>query len=306
MKKEMQQLKANCDGLNLEVMTMAPDTPPKAVMVIHHGMCEHKERYTWFMKQMTEAGYACVIADMRGHGASVADKGDLGYFNGTGTRGVLLDLHQILYFARETFPDLPVILFGHSMGTLVVRDYIKAHDFGLAAVILCGAPCKNGAAGLACGLTKAMSVFPGARHRSTLLYNMALGSYDKAFRKERKQNGWLSVDQKVCDLYDRDELCGFPFTVDGYRCLTGLLAEVYSKKGWEVTNPELPILVIAGGSDPVIGGVKGFRHTVHFLRGRGYERVRGKLYTGYRHEILNDYCREQVVKDMQLWLQKNL
>lgn len=306
MKKEIHKLQSNCDGLELEVMTVVPDVNPQAILVINHGMCEHKERYLWFMKKMTESGYACVIADMRGHGASVSNEADLGYFNGTDTKGVVLDLHQVVYFAKEMFPGLPTVLFGHSMGSLVVRAYMKAHDFDLAAVILCGAPCNNAAAKLAHGLTRIMSVAPGSHHRSNLLYQLALGSYDKAFRKERKQNGWLSVDQEVCDLYDADPLCGFPFTVDGYRTLTGLISEVYEKKGWEVTDPQLPILLIGGGSDPVIGGAKGFRHTVHFLRSRGYENVRGKLYTGYRHEILNDSCREQVVRDISIWLKQNI
>lgn len=306
MKKEIHRLQANADGLILEVMTVIPDESTKAVLVINHGMCEHKERYLWFMKQMAAQGYACVIADMRGHGASVLSEKDLGYFNGTDTKGVVLDLHQVVYFAKELFPDLPVILFGHSMGSLVVRDYMKAHDFDLAAVILCGAPCHNPAAKGAYLLTRVMSVVPGSHHRSHLLYQLALSGYDRAFKKERKQNGWLSVDQKVCDLYEADSLCGVPFTVDGYRTLTGLISEVYDKDGWDITNPQLPILLIGGGSDPVIGGVKGFRHTVHFLRGRGYEKVRGKLYPGYRHEILNDTCREQVVRDVQIWLKQNI
>lgn len=302
MIKDIQQLEANYDGLPLEVMTIAPDTDVRAVMVIHHGMCEHKERYIWFMKQMSGQGIACVIADMRGHGASVRKEKDRGYFNGTDTKGVILDLHQVIYYAKELYPGLPVILFGHSMGSLVVRDYIKAHDFDLAGVILCGAPCKNFAAGMAHMMTSLLDHGPGKYHRSGLLYKAVLGSYDKAFRQERKTNGWLTVDQKVCDLYEADALCGIPFTIDGYRCLTGLLKEVYAKKGWDVTAPELPILLIAGSDDPVIGGVKGFRHTVHFLRGRGYYTVRGKLYVGYRHEILNDHCREQVVKDLGIWI----
>ena len=78
MIKDIQQLEANYDGLPLEVMTIAPDTDVRAVMVIHHGMCEHKERYIWFMKQMAGQGIACVIADMRGHGASVREEKDRG------------------------------------------------------------------------------------------------------------------------------------------------------------------------------------------------------------------------------------
>ena len=55
-----------------------------------------------------------------------------------------------------------------------------------------------------------------------------------------------------------------------------------------------------------MGGVKGFRHTVHFLRGCGYTNVRGKLYAGYRHEILNDTCKEQVIRDLKIWLKHNV
>lgn len=306
MKKKLHRLQANCDGLPLEMMTVVGDDAPRAVLVINHGMCEHKERYLWFMQQMTEVGYACVIADMRGHGASVHKEDDLGYFNGTDTKGVVLDLHQVIYAAKEIFPGLPVVLMGHSMGSLVVRAYLKAHDFDLAAVILCGAPCKNEAAKLGYLMTRLMDLGKGSHRRSQLLYQMALGGYDKVFRKERKHNAWLSVDVKNCEHYEADSLCGFPFTVDGYRTLTGLVSEVYRKKDWEVTNPKLPILLIGGSDDPVIGGVKGFRHTVHFLRSCGYTNVRGKLYTGYRHEILNDTCKEQVVHDLKVWLKQNI
>ncbi len=306
MKKELHRLQANCDGLPLEVMTVIPDDAPHGVLVINHGMCEHKERYLWFMQQMAEEGYACVIADMRGHGSSVHKKEDLGYFNGTDTRGVVLDLHQVVYFAKETFPGLPVILMGHSMGSLVVRAYLKAHDFDLSAVILCGAPCKNTAAKAGYLMTRIMGLGIGSHRRSKLLYQMALGGYDKVFQKERKYNAWLSVDKQNCEDYEADSLCGFPFTVDGYRTLTGLVSEVYRKKDWEVTSPQLPILLIGGSDDPVIGGVKGFRHTVHFLRSCGYTNVRGKLYTGYRHEILNDTCKEQVVHNLKTWLKQNI
>lgn len=306
MKKELHRLQANCDGLPLEVMTVVPDSAPRAVLVINHGMCEHKERYLWFMQQMTEEGYACVIADMRGHGESVHSKEELGYFNSTDTGGVVLDLHQIIYFAKEKYPGLPVVLMGHSMGSLVVRAYLKAHDFDLAAVILCGAPCKNTAAKLGYLLTRIMSLGKGSHRRSRLLYQMALGGYDKAFQKEGKHNAWLSVDKKNCEEYETDRLCGVPFTVDGYRTLTGLVSEVFEKKGWDITDPQLPILLIGGSDDPVIGDVRGFRHTVHFLRGRGYTNVRGKLYAGYRHEILNDGCREQVVHDLKVWLKQNI
>lgn len=305
MKTEKVMLTANFDGLGLELLVAQPESDPLALLVIHHGMCEYKERYLWFMEQMTEAGFVCVIADMRGHGASVKDADDLGYFYESGARGVLLDMHQILYYAKERFPDLPTILMGHSMGSLVVRAYAKEHDFGIDALIVCGPPCKNTAVGIGLLLVKLIGRISGIRHRSVLLQSMAMGGYNKAFKAEKLENAWLSADMDNVKEYNASGLCGFTFTVDGFRTLMELLQSVY-KNDWACTKPKMPILVFAGADDPVIGGVKKFRHTVHFLRDQGYVNVRGKLYAGNRHEILNDVAKEQAVEDLKIWIRRQL
>ncbi|MCI8591185.1 MAG: alpha/beta hydrolase [Lachnospiraceae bacterium] len=298
MKNEIVTLKANADGLPLSVLVTWPGEP-KALMVMHHGMCEHKERYLWLTERLAEAGFACVMADMRGHGASVKEKEDLGYFYGSGGRGLLLDLHQVLYYGKERFPGLPTVLFGHSMGTLVVRSYLRHHDYAVDAVVLSGPPCRNRAVGAGLGLVHVMQKISGSRYHSHLLFSMALAGYDRKFGGP--PNAWLARDPRVAADYNASELCGFRFTVDGYRCLMELLRESY-RGGWDCTKPAMPVLVMAGSDDPVIGGVKGFRDTVHFLRCEGYENVKGKLYPGNRHEIFNDDCRERAVRDLKLWL----
>ena len=109
------------DGLNLEVLITLPSEGEtvKGIFQISHGMCEHKERYLDFMEFMSQRGFACVIHDHRGHGHSVREEKDLGYMYGGGEEAMLADLHQITAFARERWPGLPVILFGHSMGCLL-------------------------------------------------------------------------------------------------------------------------------------------------------------------------------------------
>ena len=162
MKNEIVTLKANADGLPLSVLVTWPGEP-KALMVMHHGMCEHKERYLWLTERLAEAGFACVMADMRGHGASVKEKEDLGYFYGSGGRGLLLDLHQVLYYGKERFPGLPTVLFGHSMGTLVVRSYLRHHDYAVDAVVLSGPPCRNRAVGAGLLLLHKILLITGGR-----------------------------------------------------------------------------------------------------------------------------------------------
>ena len=306
MIKNIECLTSNYDGIPLEVLTVRPHKAPRAVLVMAHGMSEHKERYVYVMESLAKSGYACVMADMRGHGKSLMKEKDLGFFYDSGLQGVIKDLHQIVYYAKEQFPDAPVILFGHSMGTLVAQAYMKQHDFGLDGVILSGAPCLNQAAAFARMLTESLAGKSGRRQKSGLLDNMTIGNYEKVFKKEGRKHAWLAVNTAVSDAYEADPLSGFSFTLDGYDTLFRLMESVGDEKNWDVTKYDLPILYIAGMEDPVIGGVRGFRDSVHAMRGHGYQRVRGKLYAGYRHEILQDYCRDEVLSDMKRWIFKEI
>ena len=114
-----------------------------ALLQLSHGMSEYKERYLPFMEFMAEHGVVCVIHDHRGHGKSVKSEQDLGFMYGAGGAGLVEDLFQVTVWAKKEYPDLPFILMGHSMGSLVVRTYAKEHDRELDALIVCGSPSKN-------------------------------------------------------------------------------------------------------------------------------------------------------------------
>ena len=115
------------DGLRLDVEEVVPDRI-RGIVQISHGMAEHKERYEEFMKFLAEHDYMAVIHDHRGHGNSVNDLVELGYFYTEDIQGIIEDLHQITRWIKEQYPGLPIYLFSHSMGTLVARNYIKKYD----------------------------------------------------------------------------------------------------------------------------------------------------------------------------------
>ena len=142
MRQEILTLYSKSDGLPLSVAKFAPDTDAeiKGIVQISHGMAEHKERYFPFMEYLVSKGYAAVINDHRGHGASVKSKDDLGYFYDESGRFIMEDLHQITQDIKEHLPGKPVYLFGHSMGSMVVRDYIKKYDDQIEKLIVCGSP----------------------------------------------------------------------------------------------------------------------------------------------------------------------
>ena len=283
--------------LLLSAAVFAPESP-KAAVVLVHGMAEHKERYFPFMNYLTEMGFACVIADLRGHGATAATPEDLGYFGKKGPELLIEDTRNVVLWTKSQYPGLKVFLFGHSMGSLIVRCFAKQYDGDIDGLVVCGSPSRVGVAGMGVTLTRFIRLFKGDRYRSELLENMSTGGYGKKFAAEGLTNSWLSVNKANVQAYNNDPMCGFRFTVNGYRTLMQLLQDTYEEEGWAVTRPEIPVHFIAGSSDPCIGSIKKFSQAVSFLRSRGYRQVTSKVYPDMRHEILNETGREEVWRDV--------
>lgn len=293
------------DGLNLSVMAVLPEEKPcRTVVQLVHGMCEHKERYLPFMEYLAKNGYASVIHDHRGHGRSVKSKSDLGYTYGGGARAIVDDILTVNRKVRSHFSDVPLILFGHSMGSLAVRAFAAEHDDCMDMLIVCGSPAKNPARSFGEALARLEMAVRGARHRSRLLEALSFGSYAAKFAGEKDKQAWLCSDPEVVKAYEESELCGFTFTDDAYLALFGLMKRAYDGKRWNCTNSRMPVLFVAGAEDPCIGGVRGFAKAVRAMRHAGYLDVKGKLYPGMRHEILNEREKEQVYRDIAVYMKK--
>ena len=137
------KLKSNFDDLSLGVAFLPAQGTPKAIFQIVHGMAEHKERYYPFMEFLSEHGYACVIHDHRGHGESVKSEQDLGFMYDGGADAMVEDVLLVQDWAKGQFPNLPVYLFGHSMGSMVVRAFTRKYDDRIDKLIVCGCPSNN-------------------------------------------------------------------------------------------------------------------------------------------------------------------
>ena len=293
-------LNSKCDGLKLEIAVTEPQRESKGVVQFSHGMAEHKERYGDFMRYLSDRGYICVIHDHRGHGASVRAAGDLGYFYTENAGYIVEDLYQVTCFVKEKYPDLPVILFSHSMGTLVSRNYLKKYDSAIDKLILCGPPTKNSLAPLGVLMAKLSKLLKGDRHRSPMLQKLTFGTYNKGIRLE---NGWICTDEDEVRKYNDNELCGYVFTTNGFINLYRLMQNAFGKNGWALCNPQLPIFMIAGSDDPVIQSEKKFRELSDFLRLRGYTNISCKLYPGKRHELLNEQGKMDIYQDVLNFIQ---
>lgn len=301
---ENSKIKSACDELMLDVLTIVPDGEIKGIVQISHGMAEHKERYIPFMEFLAQNGYVTVIHDHRGHGKSVKSKADLGYFYEENAEYVVEDLHQITTFIKNKYPNQKVILLGHSMGSMIVRKYIKKYDNDIDKLIVCGSPSKNPLVDLALLLVKILKAFKGEHYRSNLVQKLAFGKYGKKFQQSKSENVWICSDNKVVNNYDDDELCGFTFTLNGFSNLFHVMKDIYSKKDWALSHKNLPILFIAGADDQVIINEKKWLESQEFLKNLGYENIEKILYPNMRHEILNEINKDVVWKDVYEWIEK--
>lgn len=292
MKKKL--LLSNCDNLNLEVVIMEPKEEAKAIIQFSHGMAEHKERYYPFMKYLASHGYICAIHDHRGHGTSIKDPTDLGYFYTKDYNYIVNDLHQVTQYLKETYPDKDIYLFSHSMGTLVSRIYLKKYDIDIKKLVLSGPPTYNKHAHAGLILANVSNIFKGGNYRNEFLNKLTFGTYNKDYEKE---NSWLSTNETEVEKYNTSQYCGYTFTNNGFINLYKLMLQAF-KKNYQVNNSNLKIFLIAGSDDPVIQSKEKFNELKKFLSKIGYSSIKSKLYENMRHEILNETNNELVYEDV--------
>ena len=308
MQKREFTLQSKYDNLALSCAEYTAEggtqTNAKGVVQIVHGMCEYKERYEGFIDYLTQNGYIVFAHDHRGHGGSVTANENLGYFGDKKGEAIVDDAALVTDEIRRLYPGLSVTLFGHSMGSLVVRAYIQKYEEKIDKLIVCGSPSKNSLAGFGLMLNGVISAFRGKKYRSRLMANASTGGGDGKFPGEGK-NAWLTRDKTVVEKYNADEKCNFVFSCNGFSNLLHLVKNAYKKKKYPAKHSDLPIFFMAGADDPVIGSEKKWLAAQQFLRDVGYKNVTGKLYPKMRHEILNELGKEEVYADALAFIEKS-
>lgn len=279
-----------------------PDTPPTAVLQISHGMCEYAERYEneGFVSAMTDAGFVVCANDHVGHGKLARESETLGHF--TDYRVLPDDLHILNGIVRKTYRSLPYVLLGHSMGSFVAREYIVKYS-DIDGAIICGTSAGNQPLGLAKGIASFLARVRGEKYVSKALAKLSFSGYNKLFSKENDPDSWLCSDPDVRKRYRADPLCDFTFTVSAYRELFTMLADI--SDGWAEKVPQsLPVLLIAGDSDPLGKNGEGIKEVYGRLEDAELCSLKMKLYPGGRHEILNDVMKNTVFADIADWVRE--
>ena len=285
-----------------------PETAPRAVLVLSHGVSEHILRYEPFAGFLTERGFAVCGHDHLGHGTSVAEGAPRLYF---GPRGSWDDVVRDLYARRELagkrFPGVPVFLLGHSMGSFLARTYLIRYPGTVAGAILMGtgqmAPAVLAAARL---MAAEEARRMGEDHASPLVTKLAFETYNRRFAPNRTAFDWLAANEESVDRYIADPLCGGDTTTGLFREMLSGIACVTKQENLRKMNLNTPVLFISGEDDPVGDMGKGVRRAYAAFRRAGVRDAELRLYPGLRHEILNEADRETVYRDILDWLESRL
>jgi alpha-beta hydrolase superfamily lysophospholipase len=282
------------DDDGVEVFYRAwPQDGAKAVVLIAHGASEHSGRYDRFARALNRAGYAAYALDHRAHGRT-SDSTGVGRLGPGAPDALLDDITKLIELAQREVPGMPVVLFGHSMGSMIAQAYMTQRGGGVAGYVLSGCPGPmEGAEEVAQGLQAAVDGGLGDEPMDLL------GGFNDAFSPARTKFDWLSRDEREVDAYIADPYCGdnHPLTYGFYQALFALTSPAMEADAI-ARIPKVPVLLITGQLDPVGTNAPELEKR---LRDAGLP-VTGHYYADARHELLNETNRDEVTDDVISWM----
>ncbi len=284
------------DGVEVFERRWLPDGEPSGIVVVLHGMSEHSGRYERFAAALVDDGLAVVALDHRGHGRTAESTG-VGRTGPGGFDGLIGSVRAVHERAVTDLGDLPVVLFGHSMGSMILQAYVQRHhDF--AGFVLSGSSGPSPQlAEMASGLAAMVEAGAGDEPLD------ALAAFNEPFQPARTPYDWLSRDEAEVDAYIADPYCGddHPMTTGFVAGLLGLLERVSHPAAWSEIDEGTPVLLVTGESDPVSEGGETVRALETAYREAGLD-VTAHYYPDARHEVLNETNRDQVTDDIRTWI----
>ena len=266
------------NGLQLFHKTWLPDSPPKAVLAIVHGVGEHIDRYHNMVEALVPAGFILTGYDQRGHGRSEGQRGHINAWS-----EYREDIRSFLDLARKLAPGLPLFLYGHSMGSLEVLDYILHYPEGLAGAIISGTALdpKEAAPPLQVLLAKALS-----------------GIVPSFSIKVKLEGSSVSRDPQVARAYMEDPLVHWYRSARWGTESMKVIEWIKSRAG----EINLPVLFLHGERDGLVTAAGAQR----FFEQIQYADKTIHIYSGGLHEPHNDLDYKRVISDIAGWMDSHI
>jgi alpha-beta hydrolase superfamily lysophospholipase len=271
------------DGQQLHIYRWSPEGRPKGVVQIQHGLAEHAARYRRFAEALTNAGYLVYAADARGSGQSATT--GYGRWGADGWPGWVDDVGRLTARIRQDEPELPLGLFGHSMGSFATQQHLLDHDEDVDSVVLSGSTEVG-------WLVPVLDTDEPAD----------LSAFNEPF-DHRTGFEWLSRDEAEVDAYMADPACGWE--ASPLPAIDTLTAAADPARVASIRS-DVPILIVSGSDDPLAQGGPAVEALAEQYRAAGLTDVQAKLYPAARHELLNETNRDEVTADIIAFFDRTL
>ncbi|WP_085991401.1 alpha/beta hydrolase [Oceanobacillus senegalensis] len=277
---------------------------PKAIIQLAHGMAEHVGRYEAFAEELLKNKIFVYGNDHRGHGQTGLKQGLLGYFaDNHGFYKTMEDLNVINEKIKKEYPNIPIILLGHSMGSFLARLYVTRYSHSIDGLILSGTGYYSA---IAIKSAKILSSMLPAKKQSKLMNHLTFGNYNKKVQHHETDFDWLSGDEQVVQQYIDDPLSGFVPTARFFVDLMTGIHEIQDPSNVQLIRKNLPVLIISGDEDPVGDFEKGVWKSAHLFDKAGIENITVSLFPGARHEVLNEVNKREIQSVIYKWIANQL
>ncbi len=290
----------SCTNKNIHIYKWSPtnDTHIRGVVQIVHGSIEHSYRYKRFAEELVNNGYIVYANDHIGHGKSIHD--EKFYFSNkkNGLNLAIKDLETINKAIQKHHENKKIFIFGHSMGSFMVRKLLKRTNARCDGAIICGTGGPNTfLLNTFITLAKADIFLHGRKNRNKLLHAIVYGSVKYDFFNKGDQFEFITNDILERNKYKQDQLCGDIATTE-YLMEMAKLVKWSKKKKNNQMKIKRPIIFISGANDMVGGKNSKYVIDAYKKYAMNANLVQIKLYKDARHELLNELNRDIVTKDI--------
>lgn len=280
-----------------------PADDPLYHMLLITGMDEHSERYEPFALKLNEERISVDVLDFFGQGqnAESIEKQEIWPKNAW---NMMLDALKI-HLEELKKDGKPVFLMGHSMGSILVQNFLHRYPKTADKVIIMGSLGPRGMLYSLCHLIcKMFYREKNDTKESKLMTSLILGRTNKRIKEPKTPFDWLSHDEENVKKYINDPYCGHYNTWGFYKEFTYGLSQLYKKSNLANLSKDEKIFLIAGEDDPIGGYGKLIKKLYNLYKKKGIEDVKMILYPNMRHEILNEENKDIVINDIIQFLLK--
>jgi len=294
------------DDTTVAICRWGDTSTPTRVVLIAHGASEHAARYTRFASLLVDDGCVVYGIDHRGHGRTAAEHGTAGVARPGGWSAMVDDIAALADRLREQHPGVPLVLFGHSMGSLLSQRVMQLHGALLDGVILSGTSGSLDGADDLVALLAGIEEAEGHENPSALVAGMFAGFNESFTADIDDPTGfeWLSRDRDEVRLYVDDPWCGSPLSNGFVTDMIRGMVQMWHPEEEARIPTGVPLLLIAGETDPVGDSGASVRALAERYESNGLGPVELRLYPEARHELLNEINRDEVHHDLREWIHK--